>query len=329
LTVVITKPDGTQEKLGPFQSDTTGGTFTTYTPDTVGNYTFQSFFGEDVVKGLNQPIPGTISQNAFVNDTFLPSESAKYTLTVQEEQIPYEPAAPLPTEYWTRPIYGENNAWYSIAGNWLGQAASTFASTGLYNYLGNYNPFTSAPNTAHILWTKPVAFGGIIGGEYGYSETANYYSTSQYEPKFAPIIMQGILYYTLYPGSSTHPEGWNAVDLHTREVIWTKAIYDEVLYCGQILNMITPNQYGALAYLWSIPTAAAGYMAAGQYMSMYDAMTGNFILKIQNTQRMTLVPDDNGDLIGYYINASQGQRSLWIQPSHRTENLGSNQASRR
>src|SRR5665648_1139456 len=37
LTVVITKPDGTQEKLGPFQSDTTGGTFTTYTPDTVGN----------------------------------------------------------------------------------------------------------------------------------------------------------------------------------------------------------------------------------------------------------------------------------------------------
>ena len=69
----------------------------------------------------------------------------------------------------------------------------------------NYNPYTTAPNTAHILWTKPVAFGGTIGGEFGGSETSNFYSTSQYEPKFAPIIMNGILYYTMYPGASNLP----------------------------------------------------------------------------------------------------------------------------
>ena len=42
------------------------------------------------------------------------------------------------------------------------------------------------------MWTKVEAFGGTIGGEYGGEETGNYYSTSQYEPKFAPIIMNGI-----------------------------------------------------------------------------------------------------------------------------------------
>ncbi len=321
LTVVITKPDGSTQKLGPFSSDATGGTVTTFTPEAVGNYTFQSFFGGEVLPGLNNPVPGTISNNAFVNDTFLPSSSSKFILTVQQDPIPYESAAPLPTNYWTRPIYGENNAWYTIAGNWLGLSASTFAATGMYSTMSNYNPYTTAPNTAHLLWTKPVAFGGIIGGEFGGSETGNYYSTSQYEPKFAPIIMQGILYYSLYPGSSTYPQGWTAVDLHTGETIWTKNINTEVLKCGQILQMITPNQYGALAYLWTIPVAAAGYQAAGQYMSMYDAMTGNYILTIKNTPSMQLIEDERGNLIGYYVNSSQGQRSLSVWNSTRCINL--------
>jgi hypothetical protein len=325
MSLVVTKPDGTTQKFGPFKSDATGGAVTTYTPDTIGNYTFQSFFGGEVLPGLNNPIPGTINSNAFVNDTFLPSSSAKYILTVQQDPIPYESAAPLPTNYWTRPIYGENNAWYTIAGNWLGLAASTFAATGMYSVPSNYNPYTTAPNTAHLLWTKPVAFGGIMGGEFGGSETANYYSTSQYEPKFAPIIMQGILYYSLYPGASTYPQGWTAVDLHTGETIWTKNIVTEVLRCGQILQMITPNQFGGLAYLWTIPVSAAGYQAAGQFMSMYDAMTGAYILTIKNTPSMQLTTDASGNLIGYYVNTTATQRSLSVWNSTRCINLvGSN-----
>ena len=325
LSVIVTHPDGTTEKLGPFASDDTGGAHTSYTPTVVGNYTFQSFFGAEVVKGLNQPAGSPpISTNAAVNDTFLASTSTKFTLTVQQTAIAYASVAPLPTNYWTRPIYGENNNWYSIAGNWLGLAASTFAGTGMYNASANYNPYTTAPNSAHLLWTKPVAFGGIIGGEFGGSETGNYYSTSQYEPKFAPIIMQGILYYSLYPGASTYPQGWQAVDLHTGQVLWTKNINTEVLKCGQILQMITPNQYGALAYLWTIPVAAAGYQAAGQYMSMYDAMTGNYILTISGTPSMTLTTDDNGNLIGYYVNSSTTNafpRTLNVWNSTRCINL--------
>ncbi len=319
LTVAITKPDGTKQILGPYQSDTTGGTFTQYTPDQVGNYTFQCFFGGDVLRGINMP-PGA-PVNAFVNDTFLPSESKTFTLRVQEEPIPYAPIAPLPTEYWTRPIYGENNAWFTIAGNWLGLAASTFATTGMRDITGNYNPYTTAPNTAHIMWTKVAAFGGIIGGEYGGEQTGNYYSTSQYEPKFAPIIMNGILYYTEYPGSSTHYTGWKAINLNTGETLWTKNT-TEILRCGQILNMITPNQYGGLAYLWSVPSSGGGYMASQMQYNMYDALTGDYILSIANATTMQITADESGNLIGYYVNASAGQRSISMWNSTRCINIG-------
>ena len=56
---------------------------------------------------------------------------------------------------------------------------------------------------------------GTIGGEFGGTETGNYYATAQYETKFAPIIMNGILYYTQYPVSSTNPTGWSAIELKT------------------------------------------------------------------------------------------------------------------
>ncbi len=45
-------------------------------------------------------------------------------------------------------------------------------------------------------------------------------------------------------------------------------------------------------------------MAAGSYMSMYDAMTGNWILNITNTPAMTLTEDAHGNLIGYYVNST-------------------------
>jgi len=323
LKVVVTHPDGTTETLGPFTSDDTGGSHTTYTPTAVGNYTFQSFFGGQVLAGGNQPAGSpAMSQNIFVNDTFQASSSTKFTLVVQQQPIMYATVAPLPTSYWTRPIYGENNNWYSIAGNWLGLAASTFATTGMYNASANYNAYTTAPNTAHILWTKPEAFGGIIGGEFGGSEVGNYYSTSQYEPKFAPIIMQGILYYTMYPGASTYPAGWAAVDLHTGQTIWTKTNTTMSLRCGQILQMITPNQYGALAYLWSNGNMPGINVTAGSTTwNMFDAMTGNYILSIVNGTSMTLTTDDGGNLIGYYINSTGGQRLLTMWNSTRAINL--------
>lgn len=133
--------------------------------------------------------------------------------------------------------------------------------------------------------------------------------------------MNGILYYTNYPGSSTHFAGWTAANLKTGETIWTKNTTD-LLRCGQILNMITPNQYGGLAYLWAVPSSGGGFMAAQTMYKMFDALTGNWILTIENATSMQLTSDENGDLIGYYVNASAGKRSITMWNSTRCINVG-------
>ncbi len=313
LTVVVTAPDGHEDTLGPFTSDDTGGAFTTYTPDQVGDYTFQMFFLGETLRGENLQRP-----NDYVGDYYEPSQSNVFHLVVQEEPIGYAPVIPLPTEYWTRPIYGQNNdLWYAIGGNWLGLGVSTFANTGQYNQAGDYAPYTTAPNSPHIMWTKPIAFGGTMGGEFGNDQQSNYWSTSQYQPKFAPIIIQGILYYVNYPGSTANPAGWSAVNLHTGETIWTKD-YTTNLRCGQIMNYLSPNEYGGRAYLWATGDVP-GVTSVGTTYSMYDAMTGNYILSIVNGSSFNkLTIDDHGGLIGYYVNASAGERSLTVWNSSRT-----------
>ena len=44
ITITVTKPDGTTETLGPFTTDSTGATYTTYVPDQTGNYTITTNF---------------------------------------------------------------------------------------------------------------------------------------------------------------------------------------------------------------------------------------------------------------------------------------------
>lgn len=46
LTITVTDPQGGTETLGPFRTDSTGGTGTVYTPTMVGTYTFQTHFLE-------------------------------------------------------------------------------------------------------------------------------------------------------------------------------------------------------------------------------------------------------------------------------------------
>ncbi len=190
----------------------------------------------------------------------------------------------------------------------------------MYNSDGNYAPYTTAANSAHIMWTKPVAFGGTMGGEFGNDQQSNYWSTSQYQPKFAPIIIQGVLYYTKYPGSTANPAGWEAVNLHTGETLWTKDTRT-VLKCGQIMNYLSPNEFGGRAYLWStgnedLPNGTA---VTGTTYNMYDAMTGKYVLSIVNGTGLSYIDlDEHGGLIGYYVNSSQGQSSLTVWNSTKT-----------
>ena len=349
FTVTITKPDGTTETLGPFTSDDTGGTYTTYTPTQLGNYSFVFNFPGQTLSGENLA-PGTSAViRSMIGYYFEPSKSNFITLIVQQEPIQYRPLTPLPTNYWETPVNAENvNLWYTLTGNWLGLGVIFSGNTGNYNYHGNYNPYTTAPKTSHIIWTKPAAFGGVLGGEFGGELTSNYYSTSQYEPKFAPVIINGVLYYTEFPGSSTNPSDTVAVNLFTGETLWTlddsirqlpsisinqgngstlsvaKGDFDTLntagpttnLRCGQVFNYVSPNQYGALAYIWTTGTpaqvASATNVRTGTITyNMFDAMTGDYILSIVNGTAMTLTEDESGSLIGYYVDAASNTLNCW------------------
>jgi hypothetical protein len=306
--VTVTHPDGTTENLGPFTSDDTGGAHTTYTPDKTGNYTFVFNFPGQTVEGANPGPTGTY-QPQYVGDHYEASTSQTATLVVQQEPIQSYPSTPLPTNYWTRPIYAENLDWYQISGNWLGLWSQSHGGN-YYNASGNFNPYTTGPNSAHILWTQPYAPGGLIGGEFGGSEYgSSYYSTPQYEPKFQAIVINGILYYTYVPGSSTYPEGWRAVDLRTGQIIWTKNTTSRML-CGQVLSYVSPNQFGGLSYLWSIePTVAPN---TGTTYGLYDASTGNWILNIVNgTSFGRIMEADDGTLLGYYTNTTDHTLVMW------------------
>lgn len=314
ITLIVSHPDGTKETLGPFTADASGGTYAMYTPTSEGNYTFKMVFGGQTLTGSNPPPTGySPATAAFIGDYYQPSESKTVTLAVQQTAILAIPTNPLPISYWERPINALNvENWYSIAGNWLGLGGIFSGNTGAYNITGNYNPYTAAPKSAHVLWTKPIASGGALGGEFGGTTTSNYYTTSQYEPKFAPVILNGILYYTLFPGASVNPTGTLAVDLHTGKTLWTLTApltasgAPTILRCGQVLNYVSPNQYGGLSYLWTTGTPAGMSVTAGSTTyNMFDAMTGSYVLSIVNgTSIQSLTEDDNGNLIGYYVNAT-------------------------
>ena len=85
-----------------------------------GNYTFQAYFATTVV---------TIQPGSFFivyppgTYTWPAAESPAITVSVQSTAIQAWPETPLPTSYWTLPIFAENQNWYDIAGNWLVGAA--------------------------------------------------------------------------------------------------------------------------------------------------------------------------------------------------------------
>jgi len=327
MKVTVTAPDGTNTTLGPFTSDDTGGTTTTYTPTTTGIYSFQmSYPGQTLTGGPNGP--NTAAEKVWIGAYVEPAVSNVFEVTVQQSPIGGVSVAPLPTTYWQTPINAMNvNNWYQIGGPYLNIGCRGGTGSHMYNESGNYNPYTTAPTTAHILWTKPEAFGGAIGGDAGGTTTyGNYYSTTQYERKYAPVIINGYDYYTVYPGSSTTPAADICVDLYSGQTVWTDSSSNygggspertaltsagliTPILCGQVIDYVSPNQYGGLAYIWTTGVPD-GIVSTGTCLNMFDAETGQYILSIVNGTSPSLTVDAGGNLIGYYVNSTAGTQHI-------------------
>jgi hypothetical protein len=312
--LTITAPDGTNTTQTFAVVDNTGGEqFTTYVPSQVGNYTATFVFQGMTYPTLSQ-VTSTVplaaaaitSINAYAGDVYLHDQAIE-TFTAQQQPL-QTISYPLPTEYWTRPIEGQNTNWYTIASNWLGPSSYQFGSaaqTGTgYNI---FQPDGSAPNSAHILWTKPMEFGGVVGGSNTAVPGATYYSGSSYQPRFYnSIIMNGILYYKMPfggGGTTTTVNGvvyggaYVAVDLRTGQTIWTQTNPAFNPTWGQLNNQVDPNQSGIIpsGYLWqawTLTTATtiaspdsenpAGVTMSNVTWIAYDGFTGNWMFNITN-----------------------------------------------
>jgi outer membrane protein assembly factor BamB len=290
----IKAPDNTTTTQGPFTSDPVGGSYYLFTPDMVGTYTFTSRFGPQVITGSNGT--GIYSTNIGINDTYAAS-TATTTITVQQDAIPAVPNYPLPTEYWTRPIEGQNTQWYTIASNWL-------ASPQIW---GKVQLGGSAPNSAHIMWTQPYAFGGVVGGDVSQTgiQDVTYYDGTAYEGVFgAPLIMQGKLYYPLTLSDAAKGSGYVCVDLMTGKQVWWQNWTSVTPTFGQIYDYESINQHGVIrnGYLWA---------SQGTTLIAYDPLTGNWLFNETNVPTGTAAYGPNGEILRYVLGSNGKWLALW------------------
>jgi outer membrane protein assembly factor BamB len=291
LTVTVTHPDNHTETLGPFRTDSTGGTGSVYVPTMVGNYTFQTHFPEQIVPsavsgfgGTSLPVPaGTVMQA---------SDSEILTLVVLEQPLGSYEATPLPTEFWTRPINSQFRDWSTIAGNWIGYA----------RYDAPFVPENDGPETGHILWTKPLAMGGLAGGEMG---EHSFEDGDAYEGFFASsVIIGGNLYYNRFNanGGTRVEQEVVAVNMRTGEELWVRNWNNTRLSFGQVFYWDSWNYHGVFDYLWS---------TSGTTWNAYDAETGRWEYQIYNVPSGTQVRGDKGEIYIYTINTANGWMTQW------------------
>ncbi|MGD6807956.1 MAG: hypothetical protein ACQCN4_13480 [Candidatus Bathyarchaeia archaeon] len=317
ITVTITKPDNTTVTLGPFTTDSTGGSGTIYIPETVGEYTLQTHFPAQWYNFSGTGTFGPVNSRTY----YSASDSEKLTLIVQEDPIPQYPAVPLPTEYWTRPIDSQNRAWYTISGSWL-YASGGLSGSDVPNRLIFNND--DAPDTAHILWTTPLTMGGLVGGDVGITTSSNqgpvgFGTGDAYEGVWSSrLILAGKLYYATYAqgmlsSTTAQPVIYHCVDLHTGKELWAKTfLNNQSIAFGQELYYQGFNYMGAFSYLWVTTGGYSlfGYAGPATWYA-FDAYTGNWAFTIKNPPSGTLMRDENGALHILVIDQTNGWMADW------------------
>jgi outer membrane protein assembly factor BamB len=298
MTVEITMPDGNTQTVGPITSDPTGSSWTSITPDQVGTYKFDFYFPEQVMS-LYNPITGVEGDDRYIDyvgDIYL-SSSASTTLTVQPEAVPEPPTYPLPSEYWTRPIEGQNTPWSSIASNYVNPFGRA------YQYGSQrFQPDGTAPNSPHIMWTKPLDDGGVVGGSYPIPDVT-YYTGLSYESRFnTPLIIYGRLYYDTPLSDDPNDGPYVCVDLRTGETLWENEEISPSF--GQLYLYESMNQHGVIGdgYLWQV---------SGDRWDAYDPRTGEWLFSLTDVPGGTNVYGSNGEITRYIGNYEDNWLALW------------------
>jgi hypothetical protein len=278
LTVTVTQPDNKTKTLGPYKTDSTGGTGFIFTPTKAGTYFLVTNFPEQTYR----------------NTIYAASTSTPLALNVTEQPIEFYPGTSLPTEYWTRPINAQFREWHTIAGNWL-VPTPTLPTDNLYAPNNDY-----APESAHILWTRPIGDtdGGLVGGNIN----TGYGIGDAYEGKYGGIIISGVLYYNKFE-SSEPTQQVVAVDLHTGKEMWTKTLLNNMrVSFGQVLSIYSMNYQGAFSYLWA---------TTGSTWCAFEPFSGEWRYNMTNVPSGTSYYGPSGEILRYSVNSAKGYMTQW------------------
>ena len=313
----VTDPEGNKETIPIAKTDPVGSGWVNYTPDKIGTYTVQSWF------------PETWKNTTSIGSHYSAAVSVEVTFTVQAELVEQWPESPVTDDYWTRPISGASREWYQLTGNRLGGDANEWPIGSAGGNIANFG-YGLAPESAHILWSKPFFIGGIMDERFGNIN----YQTSHYQGVTwsATIILDGKVHYT--PRYTTHGgQGWAVLDLYTGETLFLD--YDAIKPSfGQIYNYESPNQHGGFAYLWrtsgvSLPDRvriAHAELIDGEVVRTSASTTVDSSDIRTGTLWEMLDAYNTGNTICYIANVSSGGTAVYSKDGsllrYNTRNLG-------
>jgi outer membrane protein assembly factor BamB len=333
--LTITDPNGksTTEQWNAIQ-DTTGVQYYSFVPDEVGEYTLLFEYAGQVYTW-----DATGAMRTWTNDVFKPA-SASNTITVQDEPInPPVTSYPLPTEYWTRPIEGQNTEWWSISSNWLNQPyiivgdSGTQAATSGCDTQSGYGRFQKdgiGPNSPHVMWSIPMQDAGVVGGSSYDTLGKTYYMGGSYNVRFRDsIVMYGRLYYEESWGNGASGGDYICVDLRTGEEIWrlnpAEPGWIGKPTFGYLYSYDTPNQHGIVPNGWLVVQSGRTTFTWG----FYDPRTGkNASLVVENIPRGISIAGPQGEILKYVWDSTNKWLAQWNSSNvFTTQTTGTRDAS--
>lgn len=303
----------------PTVQDTTGAQTISFTPTEVGTYNITFKYDGQTLTAADQP-----SGSLWVNDSYAPG-TAKTTLTVQQDPVPLSPVPEsyFPTNYWTRPIYGENPNWYVFASNWLGTGSPVSSLVGSGTLTGftmgssmERNPGDAVGSlTSHILWTYPIEPGGIVGGNLSTIQGNSYFEGSAYEQRFTnPIIVDGMLIYNppvSFVGANSGPT--TCQDLRTGKILWqslpasagspgptpNSPCYVPAISFAYIYDVQDGNQHGTYEPI----------LFTSSFGEAFNAYNGYWLFNVTGVPPGTVAQGPMGEQLRYVI-TNQGNNTV-------------------
>ena len=277
-TFTITQPDNETVTWDQDAELATAATWFNYVADQVGVWKVDVSFSGCYFNGTTNEA----TQSAY----YRPSTGTQQSITCQQDIVPSWPPAPIPTDYWTRPVDFSLREWWPILGNYPAVYDGTTDPEWDTRYPGNnpywsaqydFTPWVQSPHSSHIVWIEQNLQAGVVGGQMGQGGNT-IGSDLRTSSMLSTMVCAGRGYRTVVKPALT------LVDNTTEELQQTTLWQSYDVRTGEVFWEITPPQRmpTIITYEVSETTAAASAGAVTAYLVYlstsllikYDPFTG-------------------------------------------------------